>query len=112
MKKIELLSPAGDFECLKMAVLAGADAVYIGGKQFGARKFASNFSDEEIITAIKYCHLYGVKLYVTVNTVIYENEINDCIKYVSFLHENGIDAIIVQDIGLINVLKNMFPGPC
>lgn len=109
MKK-ELLSPAGDFECLKMAVLAGANAIYIGGKQFGARKFASNFSDEEIITAIKYCHLYGVKLYVTVNTVIYENEINDCIKYVEFLHQNGIDAIIVQDIGLINVLKNMFPN--
>ena len=69
MKKIELLSPAGDMECLKMAVKCGCDAVYISGKDYGARKYASNFSMEEIEEAVKYCHLYGVLLYVTVNTL-------------------------------------------
>lgn len=69
MKK-ELLSPAGDFETLKQAIHNGCDAVYLGGKRFGARKFASNFDNDEMIKAIKYCHLYGVKIYVTVNTPV------------------------------------------
>ena len=110
LKKKELLVPVGNAMCLKMAVMAGCDAVYLGGKNFGARRFASNFNDEEMIAAIKYCHLYGVKIYVTVNTIIYEDELDDCVKYVEFLHKNGVDAVIVQDIGLIKILRNMFPN--
>lgn len=76
MKKPELLSPAGNFDSLKAAILAGCDAVYLGGKVFGARSFADNFTNDEIVEAINYSHLYGVKVYVTVNTLIYEDEVN------------------------------------
>jgi len=109
MKK-ELLSPAGNMLSLKAAVNAGADAIYIGGKKFGARKFANNFTDEELENAIKYCHLYGVKVYVTVNTIIYENELDECINYISFLHKIGVDALIIQDIGLITIIRKKFPN--
>lgn len=110
MKKIELLAPAGNIECLKSAIKNGADAVYFSGKNFGARKYANNFSDEEIIDAIKLCHLYGVKAYITVNILIYEDELEECINYVRFLHQNNVDAIIVQDIGLISILRMKFPN--
>ena len=109
MKK-ELLAPAGDFETLKQAVHNGADAIYLGGKRFGARKFASNFDNEEMIAAIKYCHLYGVKIYVTANTVIYEDEVNDYLNYIKFLHENGVDAVIMQDIGMITLVRKVLPN--
>ena len=75
MKKCELLSPAGNMEMLKYAVMYGADAVYLAGTRFGARKFANNFTEEELIEAIKFAHLYGVKVYITINTLIYENEV-------------------------------------
>ena len=74
-KKPELLAPAGNMEALKAAILAGCDAVYLGGKCFGARSFSKNFTDEEMIEAISYAHLYGVKIYVTMNTLIYESEV-------------------------------------
>lgn len=106
----ELLSPAGDFETLKQAIHNGCDAIYLGGKKFGARKFASNFDNEEMIKAIRYCHLYGVKIYVTVNTIIYESEINEVIDYIRFLHKNKVDAIIMQDIGLITLVRSIFPN--
>jgi len=107
MKK-ELLAPAGDMECLKAAINNGADAVYLAGKSFGARKFAKNFSNEELEEAINYAHLYGVKIYVTVNTIIYETEIKTCLKYIEFLYNAGVDAVIVQDIGLIRLIKKYF----
>lgn len=106
----ELLSPAGDFETLKQAIHNGCDAVYLGGKRFGARKFASNFDDEEMVRAIKYCHLYGVKIYVTVNTIIFDNEVDDCLKYVTFLHKNGVDAVIMQDMGMITLVRKVLPN--
>lgn len=109
MKK-ELLSPAGSIDALKQAIHNGCDAVYLGGKRFGARMFASNFDDEEMVQAIKYCHLYGVKIYVTVNTMIYENELDEVIDYVRFLHKNKVDALIVQDIGLIREIRKRFPN--
>lgn len=109
MKK-ELLSPAGDFETLKQAIHNGCDAVYLGGKRFGARKFASNFDDIEMVKAIKYCHLYGVKIYVTVNTIIYENEVKDCLDYLTFLHKNGVDAVIIQDMGMITLTRKVLPN--
>jgi len=110
MKKPEILAPAGNMEALKAAVLAGCDAVYIGGKFFGARNFASNFDDEEMIEAIKFAHLYGVKVYVTMNTLVYEKETNNFIKYAEFLHKNNVDAIIIQDIGMMDVLIKTFPN--
>jgi len=105
----ELLSPAGNMEALKMAIKAGADAIYVGGKRFGARAFATNFTDEEMKEACFLCHLYGVKLYVTVNTMIYESELSDVLDYISFLYENHIDAIILSDIGLMSICHQMFP---
>lgn len=110
MKKVELLSPAGNMECLMSAVQNGADAVYLGGKKFGARAFANNFDGEEMIKAIKYCHLYGVKIYVTVNTLVYDSEMKEALEYVSFLHKNGVDALIVQDIGLIRKIRQIYPN--
>lgn len=107
--KRELLSPAGSFEALKQAVHAGADAVYIGGKRFGARAFAANFSESELKEAIFYCHLYGVKLYVTVNTMIYERELEEVLEYVSFLYQNHVDAVIMADLGLMKLCHERFP---
>lgn len=109
MKK-ELLSPAGDFETLKQAIHNGCDAIYLGGKKFGARKFASNFDDDEMIEAIRYCHLYGVKIYVTVNTMIFDEEVDEYLQYITFLHENGVDAVIMQDIGMISLVRKVLPN--
>ena len=110
MKKPELLSPAGNMECLKAAVSAGADAVYLAGQNFGARAYASNFTDEELIEAIKYCHLYGVKVYVTVNTMITEELVKPCIKYIDFLHKSNVDALIMSDIGMIDYARRTYPN--
>jgi len=109
MKKVELLSPAGNMECLIMAVQNGCDAVYVSGKKFGARKFAENFTIDELKEAIKYCHIYNVKLYVTVNTIIYENELEEVLTYIKELYENGVDAFIMQDLGLIKKAKERYP---
>jgi len=84
MNKVELLSPVGDLESLYQAIHNGADAVYLSGKLYGARKFAENFDEEGLIYAIEYCHLYGVKIYITVNTIIYDNEIDEFLKYIEF----------------------------
>lgn len=110
MNKPELLAPVGNLETLKYAIMAGCDAVYLGGKKFGARAFSKNFTDEEMIEAINYCHLYGVKIYVTCNTIIYEDEVEDFINYARFLHQNNVDALIVQDLGMINLLNQKFPN--
>ena len=108
MKK-ELLCPVGNIEMLYQAIHNGADAVYLSGINYGARRFANNFTDEELVSAIKYSHLYGVKVYVTVNTLIYESELEDVLKYIEFLYINGADAVIMQDIGLISITRKMFP---
>lgn len=109
MKK-ELLSPAGDMESLLEAIHNGADAVYLAMKSFGARKFAKNFSKEEIIEAIKLCHLYGVRIYVTMNTLVKESEVEDFLEQVKYLHINGADAIIMQDFGMISLVRKMYPN--
>ena len=106
---MEILSPAGNFECLKAAIMAGADAVYLGGKLFGARAFSNNFTDEELIEAIKYAHLYNVKVYVTVNTLIYEREVEKFLSYVDFLYKNNVDALIIQDIGMMDLIRKTYP---
>jgi len=110
LNKHELLSPAGDMECLRQAVFNGADAIYIAGKNFGARKFATNFSNEEIVEAIRFCHLYGVKVYVTMNTLVKNTEVEDFLKQAYFLHKNGVDALIVQDFGMICLLREKYPN--
>ena len=110
MKRVELLSPVGNMDSLYQAVMNGADAVYLGGKKFGARKFANNFDNEEMIKAIKFCHLYGVRIFVTVNTMIFDEEFDEVLEYVDFLHKNNVDAIIVQDLGLVSVIRKVVPN--
>ncbi len=109
MKRPEILAPAGNMECLKAAIIAGADAIYIGGYMFGARAFSNNFSNEELIEAVNYAHMYNVKIYVTTNTIIYENEVDRFIDYIEFLYKNNVDAVIIQDIGMMDLVRQTFP---
>ena len=109
MKKVELLAPAGNFDCLKAAINNGANAVYLGGKNFSARAFANNFDENEIIKAVKYAHLRNVKVYVTLNTLLNEDEFNNAIKMVKFYYENNVDALLIQDLGLYYFIKTNYP---
>ncbi len=109
MKKVELLAPAGNMEALKAAVNAGCDAVYLGLKSFSARAFAGNFSHEEFIEAIHYCHTRNVKIYCTINTMLFETEIENAKKEVDFLYENDCDAILIQDLGLFHYVRTCYP---
>lgn len=108
-KKIELLAPSGTYESLIAAIQNGADAIYLGGINFGARSNAGNFDNDELIKAIKYSHIRNVKIYVTVNTLINDDEIADCIEYINFLYNNDVDAVIIQDLGLASIIKKIFP---
>ena len=105
---MEILSPAGNYEAFLAAVNNGADAVYMGGKNFGARAYADNFGLEDIADAVKYAHLRKIKVYVTVNTLISDEEMNDAVKFVVELYNIGVDAIIIQDWGLINILRSLY----
>lgn len=107
--KVELLAPAGDFACFRAAINAGADAVYLGGDKFGARAYASNFTNDEILEALRLAHLFNKKIYLTVNTLVKEKEISELIPYISPLCEGGLDGVIVQDIGVFQILKENFP---
>ncbi|MBK5251792.1 MAG: U32 family peptidase [Peptostreptococcaceae bacterium] len=106
--KIELLSPSGDMECVIAAVKAGADAVYLGWKLFGARSSSKNFTIEELKEAIRYCHIRGVKVYVTVNTLIFNDEIKKLLKYIEKLYAMDADALIIQDLGVLAIVKKYF----
>lgn len=108
--KPELLSPVGNFDMLYQAIHNGADAIYLAGHDYGARKYAQNFSKEELQQAISYAHLYDVKVYVTVNTMIYEEEVPNFLDYISFLEDIQVDALIISDIGMINLVHNTFPN--
>ena len=110
MKKTELLIPVGNKECLIAAIHNGADAVYLGGKKFGARAYSNNFDEQEMVEAIKLCHLYGVKIYVTVNTMIYNNEVEQVMNYLNFLYTNNVDAVIMQDNGMIELTRKTIPN--
>lgn len=105
----ELLAPVGAWESLVASVQNGADAVYLSGSSFGARAFAGNFDSDQLIEAIKYAHIRGVKVYVTVNTLIKNKELDEVKKYVDFLYINDVDAIIVQDFGLASYIKKVYP---
>ncbi len=109
MKKIELLSPAGTMESLKAAIHAGCDAVYLAGKFFGARSYAGNFDNDELKEAVTYAHLYGVKVYVTVNTIVYEREVKAFLKYIDFLVSIHVDALIIQDLGMMDFIRKIYP---
>ena len=109
MKRIELLSPAGSLESFKASISAGADAVYMGGKNFSARAYASNFSNEQIRENIKYAHLRGVKVYITINTLIFEDEIKDVLDFVDYLYRSDVDGILLQDLGLAYLLHTRYP---
>ena len=106
----ELLAPVGNMECLSAAINAGCDAVYLSGRNFGARSFAGNFSKEELEQAINMCHLYGVKVYITVNTLIYDNEVERFMDYIDYIHKLGCDAVIMQDIGMIDLVRKTYPN--
>ena len=108
MEKVELLAPCGSMESLYAAVNNGADAVYLGGSKFSARAYASNFDNENMKKAVDYCHSYNVKIYVTMNTLLKESELNEAIKYVGYLYEIGVDALIIQDLGLVKLIKERF----
>jgi len=105
----ELLAPAGSPEALTAAVAAGADAVYLAGKRFGARHYAANFSDEELRSAIDYAHLHGVRVYVTVNILVRDAELPDVARYLLWLYEIGADAVLVQDIGVASLAREVVP---
>ncbi len=108
-RKVELLAPAGDFACFMAAMNAGADAVYLGGSKFGARAYANNFTQEEIIEALRVAHIYGKKLYLTVNTLVKEKEMQDLIPYLQPLCDAGLDGVIVQDLGVFRMIQKHFP---
>ena len=106
---IELLAPVGDFECLKAAVQNGADSVYFGGSLFNARASATNFNDDELEKVINYCAIRNVRTHLTLNILIKNSEFKDAILMAKRAYELGIDALIVQDLGLAKVLMKLFP---
>ncbi|MBQ2106448.1 MAG: U32 family peptidase [Lachnospiraceae bacterium] len=108
-RNVEILAPAGSFESMVAAVNAGADAVYIGGSRFGARAYANNLDEEMMIRAIDYVHLHGAKIYMTVNTLVKEKELPDLYEYLKPYYEAGLDAVIVQDLGVFRYVREHFP---
>ena len=106
---MELLTPAGTYNCLVAAVNSGADAVYFAGKGFGARSFAGNFSEDEIRRAAEFCRLRNVRTYLTVNTLVFDRELAELEKFIKVITKAGIDAVIVQDLGVLRVIREMSP---
>ncbi len=109
MKKIEILAPVGNKECLISAIMAGCDAVYLSGNMFGARTFADNFDYAGLKEAVEYAHIYNVKVYITVNTVIYDKEIEMFLSYVDYLVSINVDALIIQDLGMLDLIHRTYP---
>lgn len=109
-KKVEILAPAGSFECFEAALKAGADAVYLGGGSFGARAYADNFTEEKLLEVIDYAHLHGRKIYLTVNTLLKEKELEEQLySYLLPYYRQGLDAVIVQDVGVLEFIREYFP---
>lgn len=106
---MEILSPAGSFAALEAAVHYGADAVYVGGARFSARKNAQNFTDEELMKAVDFCHVRGVKVYLCCNTLMKESELDDAMAFIRYAYEIGVDALIVQDLGLLSRIRQELP---
>ena len=108
--KVEILAPCGNIDAFFSAIEAGCDAVYLAGKMFGARAFSNNFTNEELVSVIKQAHLYGVKVYVTCNILIFDREVDKFLDYIRFLHQNNVDAVIMQDLGMIDLVRKKFPN--
>ncbi len=106
---MEILSPAGSFEALCAAVHSGADAVYVGGARFSARKNAQNFTDEELLRAVDFCHVRGVSVYVCCNTLMKDSELSEAMDFIHYAYEIGVDAIIIQDLGLLGLIRRELP---
>lgn len=106
---VELLAPIGSKEAFYAAIENKTDAIYLGGKQFGARAYANNFDLNDLKEMIKYAHLFDVKVYVTVNTIIFDEEIDELIEFLDFLYLNDCDAVIVQDLGVLNIIRSKYP---
>ncbi|MFR5601566.1 MAG: DUF3656 domain-containing U32 family peptidase [Lachnospiraceae bacterium] len=106
---VEILAPAGSYESMVAAIAAGADAVYIGGSKFGARAYADNLGEDQMRAAIDYAHLHGCKLYMTVNTLVKEKELDQLYDYLKPYYEQGLDAVIVQDMGVFSFIRTHFP---
>ena len=109
LNRPEILAPAGSMDALKAAVSAGADACYAGGDMFSARAFAGNFDTTELLEAIDYCHIHNVKLYMAVNTLLKNSEMKQLIPYLEPFYREGVDGIIVQDVGVIRSLSQAYP---
>ncbi len=112
-KRVELLAPAGSFKSVVAAVNAGADAIYMGGRRFGARAYADSAKTEEedmVMEAIRYCHLFSVKLYMTVNILFKDIELKELFSYIKPYYEAGVDGLIMQDLGAVKKIHEMFPG--
>lgn len=109
-KDFELLAPAGNLEIFKGVIESGANAVYVGGSMFGARAYANNFTEEELLEAIDFAHLRGVKVYLTVNTLIKNSELSKLYDYLLVYYKRGLDAVIVQDIGVVKAIHEYFPS--
>lgn len=110
MKELELLAPAGSLKTLKAVIHAGADAVYLGGSMFGARAYANNFNEEELLEAIRFGHIHGRKIILAVNTLLKEYELGQLYDYLHPYYEAGLDAVIVQDMGVMEFIKTHFPN--
>lgn len=110
-KQLELLSPAGSFDCAKAAILAGADSIYMGGKMFGARAYADSVFEDKILDTIKLCHDNNKKFYLTVNTLVKDNEFDKLKAYIDEIVDMGVDAFIIQDIGVVKFFKNRYKIP-
>ena len=111
-KRVELLAPAGSFQSVVAAVNAGADAVYMGGRRFGARAYADSAQaegEDMVMEAIRYCHLFSVKLYMTVNILFKDDELKELFSYIKPYYEAGVDGLIMQDLGAVRVIRSMFP---
>ena len=106
--KVELLAPAGNYESFLGAINAGADAIYLAGDKFGARAYADNFTLEELLRALDYAHIHNRKVYLTLNTLIKEREFNEIYSFLLPLYMNGLDGIIVQDLGIVKYIHECF----
>lgn len=110
MKRVELLAPAGTYNAFIGALNAGADAFYLAGNRFGARAYADNFTDDELVNVIDTAHLFGKKVYLTVNTLVKEKEKDELVPFLAPLAEHSLDGVIVQDLGVLRIIKNNFPS--
>ena len=108
--KVELLAPAGNYDAFLGALNAGADAVYLGGGRFGARAYADNFDDDQIVRTLHVAHFYGKKIYLTVNTLLKEQELAELTAFLTPFYEAGLDGVIVQDFGVFSHIRREFPA--